>query len=355
VLLGSGLTLLVLWQILPTYGEYGLAELLGAFGTGLLASGLLLVTISLSFGPSVRRRSLGEESRPKWGRKQSLALIIVSVILLVSFNTLYAHVGLSSDIYDEQIAMTFSSDLTRMDVNVSAVEQIGTSGSGPAYLLNGLSNASYWYQVGVLSNWGGPRLGCGKSFEVGYAVFAPNGTEILPARNSSNGVMLVSLRVHQGDTILLSMFFSDGNVVMQAHDWNTGASSEQRYSAFGANHFRGIKNWVSYKGFFTGVMTEQYHDSYYYGGEETVRYSWSNNLTQTSAWMWVDEYVPPSNHNQTIFFAPAYVNYNQTQSQNFVFNGAYAVSTQHQFVTGQLDVNPPSPRWICSILGALGG
>ncbi len=73
-------------------------------------------------------------------------------------------------------------------------------------------------------------------------------------------------------------------------------------------------------------MTEQYHDSYYYGGEQRVIYSWSKNLTKTSAIMWTDEYVAP-NVNSTIFIVPSYVNYNSTGEAWFVIYGAYEVQS----------------------------
>ncbi len=354
-LLGSGGVLILLWQVLPTYDAYVLAELFGAFGVVLIISGLITVTISLAFGPLIRRSFQSwEQSSHKWGKNQNLALVIIFLILAFGFNTLSGHVGRASDNYDEQIGMTFSADVTRMDVNVTAVEQSGSSGSGPAYLLNGFSNASYWYQVGLLSNWSGPRLGCDAAFEAGYAVFAPDGTEIFPSQNSLNGAVVSKIRVHQRDIVGLSLYFSGGNVMMRVHDWNTGEQSAQSYPGFGATYFRGMqKQWSGPNGFFTGLMTEQYYPNYYYGGEQRVHYTWSQNLTRTSAWMWISEFVPPPTHNQTIFFQPIYLNYNLTKGFSYAFNGAFVSSLQYEFTTGQLDPDGPQPRWVCAILNAV--
>src|SRR5208283_1988338 len=56
--------------------------------------------------------------------------------------------------YDEQIGLTFTQNLTTLAYNVTAVEQTDpTLGTGAAYLLNGLTNAGYWYQVGVSWDW----------------------------------------------------------------------------------------------------------------------------------------------------------------------------------------------------------
>ncbi len=42
---------------------------------------------------------------------------------------------------------------SQLEFNVTAVAQCDTNGYGPAYLLNGLSNTGYWYQVGINWDW----------------------------------------------------------------------------------------------------------------------------------------------------------------------------------------------------------
>ena len=51
--------------------------------------------------------------------------------------------------YDQQIAFMYGPDYSYLGTNVVLVEQNDTDGFGPSYLLNGLSNTGWWYQVGV--------------------------------------------------------------------------------------------------------------------------------------------------------------------------------------------------------------
>ena len=55
--------------------------------------------------------------------------------------------------YDEQLGTTFTQDASSLAYTVIAVAQTGTDNYGPAYLLNGLGNTGYWYQVGLSYNW----------------------------------------------------------------------------------------------------------------------------------------------------------------------------------------------------------
>lgn len=317
----------------------------GLVGIALIASGLSLLLVLQWFGPMVRRPGFSILKFPRyWGRRQIIASAFILVICSGTFNTVSGYFNRPQQSYDEQIGITFADNLTRMDVNVSAVEQTGPDGNGAAYLLNGLSDTSYWYQAGLSWYWDGPRLGCDAGFAVIYAVFAPDGAEVLP---SGSGTVLTSLNVHEGDRVLLSMYFSRGDVVMGARDWNTGSSSEQDYPARGGTYFRGLQQ-QSLNGSFTGLMTEQFHDNYYYGGEQRVVYSWSSP-TKTSAVMWTDEYAG-SNANQTIFSQSLYVSYDLTKTWYSSIDGAYELSTQNELVTGQLQVDPPTQRWVCAVL-----
>ncbi|MGC8558505.1 MAG: hypothetical protein ACP5NC_05890, partial [Nitrososphaeria archaeon] len=156
--------------------------------------------------------------------------------------------------YDEQLGETFTSNFSSLAVNVTAVEQADTYGYGPAYLLNGLSSTGYWYQVGLSYNWpnsegGGYNAG----FNMVYEVYSPNGNSIFP--QGGGGLMSFSGPVYPGNTVLLSLSFSGGNVVMEAVDIETGASAEVSYSAEGAAYFQGLSEPSNSKGFFTGLMT----------------------------------------------------------------------------------------------------
>src|SRR6267378_2934511 len=112
-------------------------------------------------------------------------------------------------LYDEQLSLSFVESFTDLAVNVAAVQQCGSDGLGPAYLLNGLSDSGYWYQVGLAYNW---PLASGTSYSSGFhfiwEVFYPNGS-------TSNPVLSrIPDNVNQGDIVRLSLSFSGGSVFM---------------------------------------------------------------------------------------------------------------------------------------------
>ncbi len=235
--------ILVWWALSSPNGRLNplipYVDLVGAVGIGFVAVGLSLLTITRLLKP-VR----GELFR-NWHKSQYASIAIIVLIGTMAFNTLAGHtlagyLGGANGRYDEQIGITFSTDLARVDVNVTAVEQAESSRSGPAYLLNGLSNASYWYQVGISWDWEGPTLRCDTDFTAVYDVFAPNNTEVLTSHLGNPGAVERGLKVHQADSVLLSLYFSNGNVIMYAKDWDTGSTAQEAYPAFGATYFKGL-------------------------------------------------------------------------------------------------------------------
>lgn len=186
--------------------------------------------------------------------------------------------------YDQQIAFIYGQDYSSLSTTVVMVEQNDTDGFGPSYLLNGYSNAGWWYQVGVSYNW---PTSTGTSYAPGvhfaWEVFAPNGTTTSPLLTSFSGV------VNPNDSITLSISFSGSNVVMAARDVNTGAFASHSYNAFGANIFNGGR---SSSKFFTGLMTEWYHGDPKYTTMSKVAYT---GQSVSSAWVCIDEFVA-SNH-----------------------------------------------------------
>lgn len=229
--------------------------------------------------------------------------------------------------YIEQLGLTFTQNFLSMAYNVTAVPQTDTNGYGPAYLLNGLSDSGYWYQVGLSYYW--PSTA---GFNLIYCVFDANGNIVLPS-NGGGGISPFSGPVNPGDTVLLSLNFSGGNVFMNAKDWNTAAFAYQIYSDEGATYFMGQPSSSGNpNGFFSGLMTEWYHANPYYGTEEEVIYS---NFTSalTSAWMWIDEWNPYT--MEILFYSIEFVNYtNPNQLQSFSSNGATESSNAYEFVTG---------------------
>ena len=133
--------------------------------------------------------------------------------------------------YDEQIWAVPSQSTTSLSYNVTAVEQSDASGYGPAYLLNGYSDAGYWYQTGIAWHWVVPSyVGYYNVFDFFVQVYHGN-TQLV---NS-----LSELSIHGGDkvTLQISLAKSSDQVVMSAYDWNTGARNQTSWSAFGASKF----------------------------------------------------------------------------------------------------------------------
>ena len=235
--------------------------------------------------------------------------------------------------YDEQLGITFAQSFTSLQYNVTAVEQSDSYGYGPAYLLNGLSDQGYWYQVGLSWHW--PYLSGGyvSSFSLNYEVFNSSGQSVFPSKGG--GLLSYSGPINQGDLVLLSMYYLSGKVIMYSKDWNTGATASESYSSEGATSFIGLSGRAAdSNGFFTGLMTEQYHVSPYYGTEARVIYS-NHGVALSSAIMWIDEYNV--NTSQVLFgqsSSQVYYNSNPSQFQSFSSNGAFEASNAYEFATG---------------------
>ncbi len=193
--------------------------------------------------------------------------------------------------YDEQLGETFTQDVSVIAFNVTAVAQAGGYGYGPAYLLAGLSNTGYWYEVGISFNWPNSGGGYNTGFNMNYEVFDPNGNSVYPT-TGGGGLTALSGPVNPGDRVLLDLYFSPilDAVVMYVYDWNTGASALETYSTEGATYFVGLPfSIANSNGFFTGLMTEWYHVFPYFGNEQDVTYS-ESGFSLSSAWLWVNEF-----------------------------------------------------------------
>jgi hypothetical protein len=253
----------------------------------------------------------------------------------------------SNSSYDEQLGMTFTQSFTSMLYNVTAVEQTDpTSGAGPAYLLNGLSDQGYWYQVGLVWNWpNSPGVGalcpCAAGWHMVYEVFNSSGDSIFPSATNS-GLLTFSGPVSQGDSVALNLYFSSNQVVMLAQDQSTGAQASETYSAEGATSFVGLSSTTgNSNGFFTGLMTEWYHPNAYYGGEQEVTYS--STFALSSASMWMDEWNFTSGSVTLFDVNSGLLSYsNPTQLQEFSSNGATEYSDAYSFISGGSATVPPS-------------
>ncbi len=251
----------------------------------------------------------------------------------------------SSPLYDEQLGLTFTQSFTSLEYNVTAVEQTDpTLADGPAYLLNGLSDAGYWYQVGVSWNWN-PGTNPGTGFDMNFEVFDSAGNSVFPT-NGNGGIDAFSGTVNAGDPVTLNLYISTTNqeVVMIAEDTVTGAMASEVYPDMGATNFVGLPSSAAdQNGFFTGLMTEWYHGDPYYANEAEVIFS-NPSLGVSSAWMWMDEFNP--NNNGIVFSTntSAPISYTDPNTlQEFSFNGTTEYSDAYEFVTGALNSTAPPP------------
>ncbi len=241
----------------------------------------------------------------------------------------------SNAAYDEQLGMTFTQSFTALEYNVTAVEQMdATLDTGPAYLLNGLSNNGYWYQVGVSWNWS-PGQTPGTGFDMNYEVFDPAQNSIFPT-SGGGGVQAFSGTVNDGDLVTLNLYFkTPDTVVMEAEDTSTGAFSTVTYSAEGATYFAGLPTAVANSnGYFTGLMNEWYHGNPFYANGKSVTFS-DPQFALISAWMWMDEFNANTLKDLFSSTTPSPVSYSNPNSlQKFSYNGTLEFSDAYEFITG---------------------
>jgi hypothetical protein len=241
--------------------------------------------------------------------------------------------GAPSPIYDEQLGTTFTQDFSSLAYNITAAAQADADGYGPGYLLNGLTTAGYWYQVGVSYHWPNSDGSYDPGFGFSYEVYSSDGKSVYPSKGAGLGSF--SGVVTSGDSVLLSLTFTGSTVQMQAQDWNTGATADAIYSSEGASSFVGDSfSPVDSHGFFTGLMTEWYHSAAYFGNEGKVAYT-NTAVALSSAWMWIDEFdtsttAPSLFDNQT----QAPVIFLGDQVYPFAAGGATMYISAHSFVTG---------------------
>jgi predicted RNA-binding Zn-ribbon protein involved in translation (DUF1610 family) len=248
--------------------------------------------------------------------------------------------------YDEQVGTTFAQNSTRLAFNVTAVAQKDSAtGIGPAYLVNGLTNTGYWYQVGLSYDWPQPSGAPLPGFYMSYEVFSPltlytcEGS-IFP---TNCGIGTGTIRVNSNDTVQLSLGFSGGNVTMKTRDWNTNSTASASFTAEGGTYFVGLLNQVSdTNGFFTGLMTEQYYASPFTGSGQPVTYRQAGSNI-TAAMMWLDEF-------DTNTFLPVFSDQtpssltlaNSTLLQYFSSHGTAEAANGTELVTGLTPIILPS-------------
>jgi hypothetical protein len=246
--------------------------------------------------------------------KTSLFLSIV--LLSILFGRIYA-AGVPAP-YDEQWGLTYVGNFTAIAYNVTAVAQTDLSGIGPAYLVNGYSNAGYWYQIGLTYDWVVNSTYHNNGFEPIFAIFLPNGTSI----TSTTTFTFENGTVNAGDKVLLNLYFKNNEVILLLKDWNTGAYATYNYTAAGATTFIGNPYSIATNGYFTGLMTEWYHTSVYYENGQEVLYT-PYGGSGGEAWLWMDEFYCnnyPQCFSKTNLFA------NQTSQPVY---GMYTLSAEN--------------------------
>jgi hypothetical protein len=228
--------------------------------------------------------------------------------------------------------MTFGQDFSKLSYNVTALAQSDAQGFGPAYLLNGLTNDGYWYQVGVAFDWPYQSGGYDAGFNFLYETFDNTGSSVFPS-GGGGGLEAFSGAVNTGDLILLQLSFSGGQVTFLAHDWKTGTTDSQSYPAQGSR-FVGLHVSSGANGFFTGLMTEWYHVDPYYGTEAEVTYS-NPQVQLVSATLWVDEFKV--NGTSALFGdSQGYTFSDPNQLRLFSLDGATEYADAYMFITGSL-------------------
>jgi hypothetical protein len=226
--------------------------------------------------------------------------------------------------------VTFTQDFSVLDFNVTAVSFTDSSGVGQGYLVNGLTDSGYWYQVGLSYNWPLTPGGINNGFYMLYEVFDPSGNSIYPT--NGGGLQSFSGPVNAGDAVLLTLSLSSGRVLMHAKDSQTGAVASRSYTAHGSI-FIGLPSSLAQSGFFTGLMTEQYHSNQYYGtGLPVTYYETGTNLS--SAWMWMDEWNTDTGQSVFRDNTTLPIPLDNSIGSYFSSNGTAEIVNAHGLVTG---------------------
>lgn len=182
-------------------------------------------------------------------------LLTVAAIFLVFVVTGTFYNNYCASQYDYQSGETFLGNFSSLSYNVLVSNQTNDFGKGQGYLLNGVTNKGYWYQVGIAYNWSthGTEHNSGFSM-LSYLEFI---TEI--------NVTSLGADARRGDAVLLEMNIQNDTVHLKVHDWNTNVSKTVMLPAFNATYFvggpyiNGINNGTADKsGHFTGLMTEEW-------------------------------------------------------------------------------------------------
>lgn len=175
--------------------------------------------------------------------------------------SLPAHVSNSEQYIGYQVGYTFKDNETSISVDVPAVLQSLKPNASVNYILNGLMNDGYWYQIGVTQANGMIGYVDGKPTKVTglhviSEVFNPSGVPVFPSSGGAWISVDSTLEIRSGNVIRLSMGVSGHKVKMEAQNLSNGRSTEFNGNDPNASYFVGGISPKGGNNTFTGVMTE---------------------------------------------------------------------------------------------------
>lgn len=225
--------------------------------------------------------------------------------------------------WDEQAFLTMDVDQPVLTTTVTPMFVQDAEGYGPVYLLNGVTDSGYWYQLGIAFNWGAGD-GYAAGAEVIVSVFSPTDSSV-PVYN-----MLTAVSVASDDPVTLSMSLLGGCATLSMNDPITHASVQGNYNLEQANRFVPSSPGNSSDTYFSGLMTEWWHVSQYYGPSGNGTYTLPAH-TGSFVGLGIDEWNPVT--GQTLFANSTRGNLALPQSWTLSFQNVSEAVNQSAFVT----------------------
>jgi hypothetical protein len=275
-----------------------------------------------------------EPPKPKLSRKWvAVILAIIVLISLIVFVVVHptpsnklvtVPTGAPATSYYNSEEINFLSNFTVLSFTVSAIAQQDAYGYGPAYLLNGLTNEGYWFQVGITYHWPGYSDGhynYYKGFEFMYDVWYSN--ESIYPSNHHPGIE--EMNIVNGDHVNLKMYFSsNGSVKMSATDSSTWSSRTVSFPGYGANLFVGKGKTIGNKEYSTCLMTSWWHDKPYNESEMPVTYT---SLVGRIQYVNLSIYEINNTQSPNTF---VFSNYTRSPIDLFSYTNGYTLFCQHE-------------------------
>jgi hypothetical protein len=229
-----------------------------------------------------------------------------------------------SPAYDEQAVLFDPEGGVSVASSIQVSTDVDGDGYGAAFLVNALSSAGYWYQVGVAYDWGW-QSGYLPGFAFIYSIYAPGA-----ASSSPTSICLERVSVQSTDSVELSIQLLNGTIRVSMAQPGPGVLSTAVFGTYGASSFEGTSRANSY-GFFTGWMTEWRHAQPYYGPSATANYSL--DPTQSTAYFAVGE-TDESNGVLVFGQSSSPEDLDCMCTQSFDYQGVSLTATASTFTSG---------------------